>query len=88
MICPWYKYAILSYENGKDVEASFMPTIRLKIYNNRYGKGYVIKNYMEFQNSDKFKIDGMVITKDNRIFSDAKLFSVKDERGVTFYMTI
>ncbi len=85
---PFCNYAILRYVNGKDVEEQIIPTMQLKIRNNPHGQGYEINNYSDFQDSDRFKIDERAITADNRIFSNVKRFSIRDQNGVQLYMTI
>lgn len=88
IILPFYKNAYLIYEKAKRVDKPIMPSVKLVIRNNKYGRGYEIVNYKDFMDSDKYQIDGMAITEENHIFSSENEFSLVDERGDIFIMRI
>lgn len=88
IMIPFYKNAFLIYENGKKVDRPIMPSVKLVIRNNKYGRGYEIVNYEDFMDSDKYQIGGMAITEENHIFSSENEFSLVDERGDTFIMKL
>lgn len=85
LFVPWCRTASMT-RRASNVAEPYLPDIKIKIRNNLEGDGWVICNYEECVDGDKFRIgdsaiSDSAISEDNHIFSSDKKFFVISKDG-------
>lgn len=79
LFVPFYQKATLTLKAGRAAGSiEPMPGIRMVIKNRASMDGYVLCNWQDFTDVERYRIGNLPITEQNSIFSSSRRFSVKN----------